>query len=86
MAERERLWKVAEVAYPRFAEYRTKATRMIPIFVAERGERTIDLRPLAGTLSSDQLPLLAEGPATPFVAWFGMTRSRDAQRECQPCN
>src|SRR5215813_13060710 len=35
-AERERLWKVAEVTYPRFAEYRTKATRMIPIFVAER--------------------------------------------------
>jgi len=35
-AERERLWKVTEVAYPRFAEYRTKATRMIPIFVAER--------------------------------------------------
>src|SRR5262252_2062438 len=37
-AERERLWKVAEVTYPRFAEYRTKtkATRVIPIFVAER--------------------------------------------------
>ena len=37
-AERERLWKVAEVTYPRFAEYRakTKAIRVIPIFVAER--------------------------------------------------
>ena len=36
--ERERLWKVAEEVYPRFAEYRakTKATRVIPIFVAER--------------------------------------------------
>jgi deazaflavin-dependent oxidoreductase (nitroreductase family) len=37
-AERERLWKLAEMTYPRFAEYRTKtaAHRMIPIFVAER--------------------------------------------------
>jgi F420H(2)-dependent quinone reductase len=37
-AERERLWKIAEAVYPRFAEYRnkTKAARVIPIFVAER--------------------------------------------------
>ena len=37
-AERERLWKVAEAVYPRFAEYRTKAAthRMIPVFVAQR--------------------------------------------------
>jgi F420H(2)-dependent quinone reductase len=34
-AERERLWKAAAAAYPRFAEYRTKTTRVIPIFVAE---------------------------------------------------
>jgi len=37
-AERERLWKVAEAVYPRFAEYRTKAAahRTIPMFAAER--------------------------------------------------
>jgi deazaflavin-dependent oxidoreductase (nitroreductase family) len=37
-AERERLWKIAEAAYPRFAEYRTKTKgiRIIPMFVAER--------------------------------------------------
>ena len=34
-AERERLWRVAEAVYPRFAEYRTRTTRVIPIFVAE---------------------------------------------------
>ena len=34
-AERERLWKAAVAAYPRFAEYRTRATRVIPIFLAE---------------------------------------------------
>lgn len=34
-AERERLWKAADAAYPRFPEYRTRTTRMIPIFVAE---------------------------------------------------
>jgi hypothetical protein len=37
-AERERLWKLADLTYARFAEYRTKTKgiRMIPIFVAER--------------------------------------------------
>ena len=37
-AERERLWKVADAVYSRFAEYRTKAAthRTIPMFVAER--------------------------------------------------
>ena len=34
-AERERLWKAAVAVYPRFAEYRTRTTRRIPIFVAE---------------------------------------------------
>ena len=34
-AERECLWKAADATYPRFAEYRTRTTRMIPIFVAE---------------------------------------------------
>ena len=34
-AERERLWKAAVATYPRFAEYRTRATRVIPIFLAE---------------------------------------------------
>jgi len=37
-AELERLWKVADAVYSRFAEYRTKAAthRTIPMFVAER--------------------------------------------------
>jgi F420H(2)-dependent quinone reductase len=35
MAEQERLWNAADAAYSRFAEYRTRTTRMIPIFVAE---------------------------------------------------
>ncbi|MBM4297640.1 MAG: nitroreductase family deazaflavin-dependent oxidoreductase, partial [Deltaproteobacteria bacterium] len=34
-AERERLWKIADAIYSRFAEYRAKANRVIPIFVAE---------------------------------------------------
>ncbi len=34
-AERERLWKAADAVYSRFAEYRTRTTRTIPIFVAE---------------------------------------------------
>jgi F420H(2)-dependent quinone reductase len=33
--ERKRLWRAADATYPRFAEYRTRTTRMIPIFVAE---------------------------------------------------
>jgi F420H(2)-dependent quinone reductase len=34
-AKLEHFWKVAVAVYPRFAEYRTRTTRMIPIFVAE---------------------------------------------------
>jgi deazaflavin-dependent oxidoreductase (nitroreductase family) len=34
-AERDRLWKAAVAAYPPYAEYQTKTTRTIPIFVAE---------------------------------------------------
>jgi hypothetical protein len=34
-AERERLWKAAVAAYPPYAEYQTRTTRVIPIFVAE---------------------------------------------------
>ena len=35
VAERERLWKIAVAAYPPYAEYQTKTTRQIPVFVAE---------------------------------------------------
>lgn len=34
-AERSRLWKLAVAAYPPYAEYQAKTTRLIPIFVAE---------------------------------------------------
>jgi deazaflavin-dependent oxidoreductase (nitroreductase family) len=34
-AERERLWKAAVAAYSPYAEYQTRTTRVIPIFVAE---------------------------------------------------
>ncbi len=34
-AERERLWKAAVAAYPPYAEYQTRTTRQIPVFVAE---------------------------------------------------
>ena len=34
-AERERLWKLAVEAFPPYAEYQTKTTRRIPVFVAE---------------------------------------------------
>lgn len=34
-AERDRLWKAAVAAYPPYAEYQTRTTRTIPIFVAE---------------------------------------------------
>jgi len=34
-AERERLWKAAVAAYPPYAEYQTRTTRVIPIFLAE---------------------------------------------------
>ena len=32
--ERARLWKIAVAAYPPYAEYQTKTTRQIPVFVA----------------------------------------------------
>ncbi len=34
-AERERLWKIAVVAYPPYEEYQAKTERLIPVFVAE---------------------------------------------------
>ena len=34
-AERARLWKLAVAAYPPYADYQTKTTRKIPVFVAE---------------------------------------------------
>ncbi len=34
-AERARLWDAAVVAYPPYAEYQTRTTRKIPLFVAE---------------------------------------------------
>ena len=34
-AERARLWGLAVAAYPPYAEYRTRTTRRIPVFVAE---------------------------------------------------
>ena len=36
-AERARLWKLAVAAYPPYAEFRTRTTRQIPLFVAEPG-------------------------------------------------
>jgi deazaflavin-dependent oxidoreductase (nitroreductase family) len=34
-AERERWWKLAVQAYPPYAEYQTKTSRLIPVFVVE---------------------------------------------------
>ena len=34
-SERARLWDLAVAAYPPYAEYQTKTTRQIPVFVAE---------------------------------------------------
>lgn len=34
-AERERLWKACVEAFPRYAEYREKTERKIPLFLAE---------------------------------------------------
>src|ERR1700694_2549023 len=34
-AERDRLWKLAVVAFPPYADYQTKTTRQIPVFVAK---------------------------------------------------
>jgi F420H(2)-dependent quinone reductase len=34
-AERERWWKLAVEAYPPYAEYQNKTTRLIPVFVVE---------------------------------------------------
>ena len=34
-AERARLWKLAVDAYPPYAEYQTRTTRQIPVFIAE---------------------------------------------------
>jgi len=36
-AERARLWEIAVAAYPPYAEYQTRTTRQIPLFVAEPG-------------------------------------------------
>jgi deazaflavin-dependent oxidoreductase (nitroreductase family) len=35
--ERARLWDLAVAAYPPYAEYQTRTTRRIPVFVAEPG-------------------------------------------------
>jgi len=35
--ERDRLWKLAVAAFPPYAEYQTRTTRRIPLFVAEPG-------------------------------------------------
>jgi deazaflavin-dependent oxidoreductase (nitroreductase family) len=35
-AEREEWWTRAVAAYPPYAEYQTKTTRLIPVFVASR--------------------------------------------------
>jgi deazaflavin-dependent oxidoreductase (nitroreductase family) len=35
--ERARLWELAVAAYPPYAEYQTRTTRRIPVFVAEPG-------------------------------------------------
>jgi deazaflavin-dependent oxidoreductase (nitroreductase family) len=35
VAERTRLWELAVAAYPPYAEYQTRTTRQIPLFVAE---------------------------------------------------
>jgi deazaflavin-dependent oxidoreductase (nitroreductase family) len=34
-AERARLWNLAVAAYPPYADYQTRTTRKIPVFVAE---------------------------------------------------
>ena len=34
-AERERLWEIAVVAYPPYADYKLKTDRAIPVFLAE---------------------------------------------------
>lgn len=34
-AERARLWALAVAAFPPYAEYQTRTTRIIPVFVAE---------------------------------------------------
>lgn len=34
-AERARLWPIAVAAFPNYAEYEKKTTRVIPVFVAE---------------------------------------------------
>ena len=36
MAERDRLWSLAVAAFPPYAEYQTRTTRQIPLFVATR--------------------------------------------------
>ena len=36
-SERARLWELAVAAYPPYAEYQTRTTRRIPVFVAEPG-------------------------------------------------
>lgn len=33
--ERQRLWKIAEEAFPNYQSYQTKTERLISIFVAE---------------------------------------------------
>ena len=35
-AERARLWALAVATYPPYAEYQSKTTRLIPVFIAER--------------------------------------------------
>ena len=34
-AEHARLWAIAVVAFPPYAEYQTRTTRKIPLFIAE---------------------------------------------------
>jgi deazaflavin-dependent oxidoreductase (nitroreductase family) len=36
VVERDRLWSLAVAAFPPYAEYQTRTTRQIPLFVATR--------------------------------------------------
>jgi len=39
-AERERLWGIAVKTFPPYAEYQTKTTRVIPLFLAEPAQKS----------------------------------------------
>ena len=72
-AERARLWDLAVAAYPPYAEYQTRTTRRIPLFVAEPEASGTRRRQRAASAARHRLMIGVRG-----TEWAGETVLRRA--------